>query len=430
MGKPRIVVLEGDLLGKVFHLKEGVQSVGRGELADLIIPDKSISKVHATLEVRDDVLYVIDKESTNGIYYNREKVRQANVSDHQFFGIGHLYFRFESGEELSEIIKDFQLRISSIMDELRRKIVGQEEGLKQILASIFAGGHSLMVGVPGLAKTVTVNSLSQVLDLDFKRVQFTPDLMPSDITGTNIISENVDGAKGFKFVQGPIFTQLLLADEINRTPPKTQAALLEAMQEKQVTVGDKSLALPQPFMVIATQNPIEQEGTYILPEAQLDRFMFNIHVDYPSLREEEEILRRTTIKQEIPLKTIIKAEEIIQFQNAIQQIEVSSYVISYAAKLVRSSRLEGDDRLPEVADMLEWGAGPRAGQYLIWGAKSFAAMEGRLQVTCDDIRKGALPVLRHRISPNFQAQAQGIKSDDIVAKILELVKEPEIPKFL
>ncbi|MCH2206437.1 MAG: AAA family ATPase [Lentisphaerales bacterium] len=282
MGKPRIVVLEGDSLGKVFQLKEGVQSIGRGEdQADIVIADKSISKVHATLEVRDDVLYVIDKGSTNGIFYNREKVRQANILDQQFFGIGDIYFRFEAGEELSSVIHDFQMRVVTIMDELRRKIIGQEQVLRQLVASIFAGGHSLMVGVPGLAKTVTVNSLSQVLDLEFKRVQFTPDLMPSDITGTNIISENEDGKNGFKFVRGPIFTQLLLADEIIRTPPKTQAALLEAMQEKQVTVGDRSIPLPRPFVVIATQNPIEQEGTYVLPEAQLDRFMFNIQVDYP-----------------------------------------------------------------------------------------------------------------------------------------------------
>ena len=431
MGKPRIVVLEGDLLGKVFNLNEGVQTIGRGDdIADIVVPDKSISKVHATLELRGDTLYIIDKESTNGVYYNRERVRQATVTDQQFFAIGDIYFRFEAGEELADVIKDFQTKIVSVLDELKRKIVGQEDVLKQLIASIFAGGHSLMVGVPGLAKTVTVNSLSQVLDLDFKRVQFTPDLMPSDITGTNIISEDENGKKGFRFVEGPIFTQLLLADEINRTPPKTQAALLEAMQEKQVTVGDRSLKLPKPFIVIATQNPIEQEGTYVLPEAQLDRFMFNINVDYPSMKEEEEILRRTTIKQDIPLKKIINAKEIILFQNAIQQIEVSSYVISYAAKLVRSTRLSGEDRDKEVSDMLEWGAGPRAGQYLIWGGKAYAAMEGRLHVTCEDIRKSAIPVLRHRISPNFQAQAQGVKSDDIVKIILDKVKEPEIPKFV
>lgn len=431
MGKPRIVVLEGDLLGKVFNLTEGVQTIGRGDdVADIVVPDKSISKVHATLEIRGDLLYIIDKDSTNGIFYQRERVRQATVKDQQFFAVGDIYFRFEAGEELADVLKDFQTRITSVMDELRRKIVGQEEVLSQIIASVFAGGHCLMVGVPGLAKTVTVNSLSQVLDLSFKRVQFTPDLMPSDITGTNIISEDENGNKGFKFVEGPIFTQLLLADEINRTPPKTQAALLEAMQEKQVTVGDKSLKLPKPFIVIATQNPIEQEGTYVLPEAQLDRFMFNIHVDYPNMKEEEEILRRTTIKQDIPLKKIMSAKEILQFQNAVQQIEVSSYVISYAARLVRSTRLTGEDRDPEIADMLEWGAGPRAGQYLIWGGKAFAAMDGRMSVTCEDIRKSAIPVMRHRISPNFQSQAQGITSDDIVKKIIEKVKEPEIPKFV
>ena len=431
MGKARVVVLEGALLGQVIQLKDGVQTVGRDEgLADVAIADKSISKVHATLEIRGDVLHVIDKDSTNGIHFNREKVRQATVTDQQIFAIGDVYLRFESGEELVDLIKDFQVKIQNVFDELKRVIVGQEEVLRQIVACIFAGGHSLMVGVPGLAKTVTVNSLSQVLDLGFKRVQFTPDLMPSDITGTNIIAENEDGSKSFRFVEGPIFTSMLLADEINRTPPKTQAALLEAMQEKQVTVGDKSMKLPRPFVVIATQNPIEQEGTYVLPEAQLDRFMFNIYVDYPALKEEEEILRRTTTKQNIPLKKILTADEILQFQAAVQQIEVSSYVISYAARLVRTTRLSGEDRDPEISDMLEWGAGPRAGQYLIWGAKAYAAMDGRLHVTCEDVRACAIPVLRHRISPNFQAQAQGIKSDDIVKKILAKVKEPEVPKFV
>lgn len=431
MGKPRIVVLEGDLLGKVFNLSEGVQTIGRGDnVADIVVPDKSISKVHATLEIRGDLLYIIDKDSTNGIFFQRERVRQATVKDQQFFAVGDIYFRFEAGEELADVLKDFQTKITSVLDEIRRKIVGQEEVLKQTIASIFAGGHCLMVGVPGLAKTVTVNSLSQVLDLDFKRVQFTPDLMPSDITGTNIIHEDEDGNKGFKFVEGPIFTQLLLADEINRTPPKTQAALLEAMQEKQVTVGDKSMKLPKPFIVIATQNPIEQEGTYVLPEAQLDRFMFNIHVDYPSMKEEEEILRRTTLKQDIPLKKIMSAKDIVQYQHAVQQVEVSSYVISYAARLVRATRINGEDNDPEIAEMLEWGAGPRAGQYLIWGAKAFAAMDGRMTITCEDVRKCAIPVMRHRISPNFQSQAQGISSDDIIKKILEKVKEPEIPKFV
>jgi len=202
------------------------------------------------------------------------------------------------------------------------------------------------------------------------------------------------------------------------------------MQEKQVTVGDKSMKLPKPFIVIATQNPIEQEGTYVLPEAQLDRFMFNIHVDYPSMKEEEEILRRTTLKQDIPLKKIMSAKDIVQYQHAVQQVEVSSYVISYAARLVRATRINGEDNDPEIAEMLEWGAGPRAGQYLIWGAKAFAAMDGRMTITCEDVRKCAIPVMRHRISPNFQSQAQGISSDDIIKKILEKVKEPEIPKFV
>ena len=429
MAQPRLIVLEGELLGKAFTLNDGLITVGRKD-AGLVIPDKSISKLHATLELNGDTLNVVDKDSTNGIHFDGDRVRQVTVRDQEIFAIGKVYVRFETGEELPEIIKDFQAKIVNVKDELKRVIVGQEHVLELIIASIFGGGHCLMVGVPGLAKTVIVNSISQVLDLEFKRVQFTPDLMPTDITGTNIIADNEDGTRGFKFVPGPIFTQLLLADEINRTPPKTQAALLEAMQEKQVTAGDQTRNLPKPFIVIATQNPIEQEGTYTLPEAQQDRFMFNIFVDYPTASEEEEILRRTTLKQKIPLKKIMSCKEILMYQQAVQQIEVSSYVISYASKLVRCTRLRGDDSDPEIREMLEWGAGPRAGQYLIWGAKAIAAMDGRLHVSCEDVRSVAVPVLRHRIAANFQAQASGITTDDIVNKILEKVQEPEVPKFV
>ena len=426
----RITVLEGERVGQSFPLAAKAVSVGRDSMADFTIDEPSISKVHAKLELQGSSLLLTDNGSTNGVWYNQQKVSTAVISNGEFFAVGNVYFRFDYGDDLAKTLDDFQKKVTLILDELRRKIVGQEDVLRQIIASIFAGGHCLMVGVPGLAKTVTVNSLSQVLDLGFKRVQFTPDLMPTDITGTNILEENEDGKRFFKFVEGPIFTQLLLADEINRTPPKTQASLLEAMQEKQVTVGDQSLKLPKPFIVIATQNPIEQEGTYALPEAQQDRFMFNIVLDYPSQSEEEEILRRTTIKQDIPLKKIMNAEEILHFQDAVQKVEVSSYVISYAAKLVRSTRLRGDDVQEDIAQYLDWGAGPRAGQYLIWGAKAFAAMDGRLSVTCQDVRDCAVPVLRHRIAANFQAQAEGISSEDVVKMILDKVEEPEVPKFL
>lgn len=428
--KARITILEGERLGQSFDLTEKAITIGRDQVADFTIEEPSISKLHAKIELKGSSLLLSDNGSTNGVWYKQQKVKTAVIENGEFFAVGNVYFRFDYGDDLALTLDVFQKKVTLILDELRRKIVGQEDVLKQIIASVFAGGHCLMVGVPGLAKTVTVNALSQVLDLGFKRVQFTPDLMPTDITGTNILEENEDGKRYFKFVEGPIFTQLLLADEINRTPPKTQASLLEAMQEKQVTVGDKSMQLPKPFIVIATQNPIEQEGTYALPEAQQDRFMFNIVLDYPSQSEEEEILRRTTIKQDIPLKVIMNANDILRFQDAVQQVEVSSYVISYAATLVRSTRLRGDDIQEEIAQYLEWGAGPRAGQYLIWGAKAFAAMDGRLSVTCQDVRDCAVPVLRHRIAPNFQAQAEGVTSEDVVKMILQKVEEPEVPKFL
>jgi MoxR-like ATPase len=426
----RIVILDGDLLGRNFIIPQGrIITVGRDDVADVVIPHPSISKIHASFELRGDQLVVSDRESTNGIRLNGERIRQAALNDQSIFAIGDIQLRFESGEELADTLREFKARTEGIMDELRKRIVGQEEVLQQLLACIFAGGHALMVGVPGLAKTVTVNSLAQALDLSFRRVQFTPDLMPSDITGTTILQDTEEGRR-FKFVEGPVFTQLLLADEINRTPPKTQASLLEAMQERQVTAGDRTLKLPQPFVVIATQNPIEQEGTYVLPEAQLDRFMFNIAIDYPSRSEEEEILRRTTSPQESTLRKVMHAQEILMFQRAVRQVETSSLVISYAARLVRATRLSGEDSDSEIRTLLEWGAGPRAGQYLLFGAKSFAAMQGRAHATCADVRRAAMPVLRHRISTNFQAQARGVRSDDVIKLLLERIKEPEMPKFV
>ncbi|MDP6111388.1 MAG: MoxR family ATPase [Planctomycetota bacterium] len=331
-------------------------------------------------------------------------------------------------EKFKSAIRKFNQLRTGVIDEISKAIIGQTEVLRQILAAIFAGGHCLMVGVPGLAKTAMVNSIASTMDLTFKRIQFTPDLMPSDITGTNIIDES-SGKREFRFVHGPVFAQILLADEINRTPPKTQAALLEAMQEKQVTVGQESYELPKPFFVIATQNPIEQEGTYPLPEAQQDRFMFSIHVDYPTFEEEEEILMATTGRRVSKIAEVLGADEVTAIQKIVRRVPVSRYVVSYVVRLVRSTR-PADPLSPDfIQEMVDFGAGPRAGQNLILAGKAFAAMDGRMSVAIDDIKEAAVPVLRHRLATNFRAQAEGIDSVEIVRRLLQSVKEPDVSKY-
>jgi MoxR-like ATPase len=268
-----------------------------------------------------------------------------------------------------------------------------------------------------------------LLDVNFRRIQFTPDLMPSDITGTNVLEESDTGRREFRFVEGPVFTNILLADEINRTPPKTQSALLQAMQEREVTVGQTTYKLPEPFFVIATQNPIEQEGTYPLPEAQLDRFMFNVKVDYPTLEEEEKILEATTSGEKPEVRKVLSAKSILYLQKQISQIVASPLIISYVTRLVRATRPKDVGAPDFVKRLVDWGAGPRAGQYLISGAKAVAAMAGRPNVTIADVRKVAIPVLRHRISTNFQAQAEGLETDEIIQKLVAVVPEPNIPKY-
>lgn len=331
-------------------------------------------------------------------------------------------------EDFQRALDRLRSDANAILDEVAKVIVGQEKVVRLLLSAIFARGHCLIVGVPGLAKTAMVKSLAATLDLRFKRIQFTPDLMPSDITGTNVIVEDEHGNRQFQFVQGPIFANIVLADEINRTPPKTQAALLEAMQEYQVTVGKETYRLPSPFFVIATQNPIEQEGTYELPEAQLDRFMFLVQVDYPSLSEEERILAQTTRLRAPSPQKVLSATGISNIQDLIRQVAVSSYVISYVARLVRSSRPK-DELAPKfVKELVEWGAGPRAGQYLIWGAKALAAMDGRASVSIRDVQEVAIPVMRHRVAVNFQAQAEGVDSVEIVKRLLQTVPEPRLPR--
>jgi len=332
-------------------------------------------------------------------------------------------------ESYATLLKHFQTSYKLIVAEIGKVIIGQRDVLDQVLAAILARGHCLLVGVPGLAKTLLVSTLADIMTLSFKRIQFTPDLMPSDITGTNVIDETPQHRREFRFVRGPVFANIILADEINRTPPKTQAALLQAMQEREVSVGQETYALPNPFFVIATQNPIEQEGTYPLPEAQLDRFMLNIFVDYPSAREEELILSSTTTGQRAALNKILNDRQILNMQKLISAVPVSDYVIQYVAKLVRASRPKDPTAPKFVREMVDWGAGPRAGQALLMGAKAFAAMDGRFTVSIQDIRAVAIPVMRHRIACNFTAQASGMDSVSIIQKLIENIPEPEVPTY-
>ena len=300
-----------------------------------------------------------------------------------------------------------------ITAEIGRVIVGQHEVIKFILISVFSNGHCLLVGVPGLAKTLLVQTVAQVLDLDFKRIQFTPDLMPSDIVGSEILGED----RNFKFIPGPVFSNIILADEINRTPPKTQAALLEAMQEKAVTAAGITHKLAQPFFVLATQNPIEQEGTYPLPEAQLDRFMFNVALNYPSFKEEMQVVKNTTGTQVQDIQKILNGEQIKYFQQLVRNIPVTDNVLEYAVRLVAKTRPTGEMAAPQVKRLLNWGAGPRASQFLILGAKCHAVISGKYSPDIEDVQAIAKPVLRHRIVRSYHAEAEGVSADDIIQQL-------------
>ena len=314
----------------------------------------------------------------------------------------------------------------TLIREIEQVIVGQHEVIDQLLVALFSRGHCLLIGVPGLAKTLLVSTLARILDLEFNRIQFTPDLMPSDIIGTEIIQDDMaTGERNLRFLRGPVFANVVLADEINRTPPKTQAALLQAMQEYEVSIGGVTYALEQPFFVLATQNPIELEGTYPLPEAQLDRFMFNIYVDYPKPEEEVEIVLSTTSAREPELKHIMSGDDIIRLQEIVRKVPAAEHVVKYAVELVRSTR-PNDGSCPEaIKDWISWGAGPRASQYLVLGAKARAVMHGRYHISCEDIRAVAKPVLRHRVLTSFNAEADGIDSLQIIDKLLETVEVPE-----
>ena len=332
-------------------------------------------------------------------------------------------------KSLNEILQEFRQHRLVMQQELQKVIVGQDDVIEQIFAAIFTRGHCLLEGVPGLAKTLMVSTLAKILDVSFNRIQFTPDLMPSDITGTNVLEEDDSGRRSFRFMEGPIFSNILLADEINRTPPNTQGALLQAMQEREVTVGGTTFDLPKPFFTIATQNPIEQEGTYPLPEAQLDRFMFNIKVDYPTADEEVRILAATCRNETPEVNKVLSAKAIVNLQKLVNSVAVSEHIIQYVSNLVRATR-PGDAEAPEfIKEFVDWGAGPRAGQFLIQGGKALAAMDGRFSVAIQDVQKIAVPVLRHRVATNFHAQADGMTSEDVIAQLLATIPEPAVSKF-
>ena len=326
-------------------------------------------------------------------------------------------------EEDRQAVEQIAAGREKIEQELGRVIIGQKEAVEEILVTLFAGGNCLITGVPGLAKTLMVRAIAGIFDLGFHRIQFTPDLMPADITGTEILTDGEHGRE-LRFVKGPVFTNVLLADEINRTPPKTQAALLEAMQEKQVTVGGTSRELPKPFFVLATQNPIEMEGTYPLPEAQLDRFMLNVFIDYLPEEDEVRVVSETTRRDDVQLNPVFSAEEVLRIQGVVRKVPVADSVVRYAVRLAASSR-PGQKGTPDfVNEWVNWGAGLRAGQALILGGKARALLQGRSHVTPDDVKALAVPVLRHRILPNFKAEAEGVDADKVVEKLLETVRVP------
>jgi MoxR-like ATPase len=416
-----------------------------------MIDDPQVSSKHAQIECRDGTWVITDLESSNGTLVNDETITTVHLSEGDIVTLGDVKFMFrltatseapppevvkkaskpkpeklpKASEEDVRMVQQMRSRTDKIRDEVGKVIVGQIQVLDEVLMCMIAGGHALLVGLPGMAKTLMIRTIAKVLDMEFKRIQFTPDLMPTDITGTDVLETNrATGEKEFRFIKGPIFCNLLLADEINRTPPKTQASLLEAMQEKRVTAGTETYILDEPFFVLATQNPIEQEGTYPLPEAQLDRFMFNIWVGYPEEHEEEEIVGSTTMGALVEPECVLKQKDVIQLQEVVQKIPVSAHVIKYAIKLVRATRPEYDDSPKYTKDYVSTGAGPRAGQYLVLGAKARAVLEGRIHVSCRDIRSAAIPVLRHRIITNFAADSEGLTTMDIVNHLLEEVDEP------
>ena len=456
---PTLKILTGPEEGLAVELTQTPAVVGRDDACEVKLTDRSISRRHAVVQRKDGSWQVVDLGSQNGLFSDGRRVESTALSNETAFKLGNVECKFLLGAEETaarrpatkpaakakpkepedaaraaeerlddsfiEQVREMAEIYPKIQAEFEQAIVGQLQVLDELLIAIAANGHCLMIGLPGLAKTLMVQTLSDVLELTFKRIQFTPDLMPSDILGTEVLEENEStGEKTFRFIKGPVFTNMLLADEINRTPPKTQSALLESMQEHQVTIANHRFSLPDPFFVLATQNPLEQEGTYPLPEAQLDRFMFNITVDYPSADEEEQIVHMTTGQSKTQPKPALPAEKLLRLQNTVRQLPVSKHVVKYATRLARATRPK-DEWAPDfIKEHVYCGAGPRAGLYMILGAKSRAVIHGRLNVSCEDVRALALPVMRHRIFTNFTADSEGITTDDLINRLVSDIAEP------
>jgi len=428
--------------------------IGRNEDSDIVIDATEVSGQHLKLTHTSEGWLAEDLSSANGTEVNGTDItgQSALLPSQAMITLGGMIsLRFADEEEFAipqettyempsipqktaavqasaddvKLVQEMKIRTNAIRREVAKVIVGQVDIVDQVMMVLIAGGHGLLVGMPGMAKTTLVATIAKVLDMEFRRVQFTPDLMPTDITGTEILeTDPLTEKKGFRFIKGPIFTNLLLADEINRTPPKTQAALLEAMQEKCVTIGNQTYKLEPPFFVLATQNPIEQEGTYPLPEAQQDRFMFNLWVDYPKEDEEEKIIKATTVASGETPEKVVSRQELLQLQAVVRKIPVSDHIIKYAIRLVRATR-PTDEKSPEfIKKYVHNGAGPRAGQFLILAAKARAVLEGRIHVSCADVAKAAIPVLRHRILTNFAADSEGISTTALVERLLKEIQQP------
>jgi len=478
-----IIFLNGPAQGQRVQIQEDLY-IGRSAACAVAVDDPAASEYHAQIRADASGWAIYDLQSEAGTIINEQKVDSAYLQNGDTIKVGEIHLQFaaeapavehaledhptaetapaesapaeaspaedalaaapeapglslqtaaaqyaanaiEATQDDLALVQAMQQRAGLIRQEISKVIVGQFNVVEEILMAMIGGGHALLIGMPGMAKTLMVSTIAKVFNLEFRRVQFTPDLMPSDITGTEILETNREtGDREFRFIRGPLFCNLLLADEINRTPPKTQAALLEAMQEHRVTVGNQTYPLGEPFFVLATQNPIEQEGTYPLPEAQLDRFMFNIWVDYPSAEEEEIIVEATTKSTKAKALPVLTKEEVLQLQDVVRKIPVSKHVIKFATQLVRSTRPNGPEAPDFVKEYVSTGAGPRASQVMIMAAKARAVMEGRIHVSCNDIRKAALPVLRHRILTNFAADSEGLTSVHLIARLLKHVPEP------
>jgi len=443
MKSGKVVVIGGRHAGERFAFSEAPILIGSAEECAIRLTDRGVQPNHASIDRTSEGGWLLASiGNAADIEVRGQPVTEITLEPGLVFRLGGVALRFEAGEEMiqslevdrqaSPLPENAEALVAALhaahvrmIEQMGRVIVGQRAVLEQVLVALFAQGHCLLIGVPGLGKTLLVRTLASALNLDSRRIQFTPDLMPADITGTDILEEDVQtGRRVFRFNKGPVFTNLLLADEINRTPPKTQAALLEAMQERRVTAAGTTYDLPSPFLVLATQNPIELEGTYPLPEAQLDRFMFAIKVDYPLADEEVEVLLATTAGTSRQAEHVLDGPTVLAFQQLVREVPVSRHVAQYTADLIRASRPGQAGSPAFVNQWVRWGAGPRAGQCLLLAAKAQAVLAGRFHVSCADVRTHALPVLRHRLFRNFAAVSDGVQTDEIVARLLDHVKEP------